>query len=78
MRPSSAVDDGDPVLVADVGPDGGVARRDAGHVAEAAGGQAQQGGVLLGPVVGQRHQRGRRQVGHVAHDGHEAVVALGR
>ncbi len=64
MRPSPVdqavepVDDGDAVLVADVGPDGRVPGGDAGHVAEAAGGQAQQGGVLLGPLVGQRHQRG--------------------
>ena len=51
---------------ADVGPDAGWPGGDAGHVAEAAGGEAQQRGVLLGAVVGEAHQRGRGQVRHVA------------
>ena len=34
--------------------------------------------VLLGPLVGQAHQRGRGEVGHVGHHGHQRVVALGR
>ena len=41
------LDDGIGVVVADVGPDGGLAGGDPGHVPEAAGGQLQQGGVLL-------------------------------
>ena len=52
----------------------GVAGRHPGHVTEAPGGQAQQGGVLLGAVGGRVHQRGRHQVGHVGHHGHQAVV----
>ena len=72
------VDDGDAVVAADVGPDARVPRGDAGHVPEAAGGQAQQRPVLLAALVGQPHQRGRRQVGHVRHDRHQLVVAVGR
>ena len=55
-----------------------MAAGDAGHVAEAAGGQAQQRGVLLGAVGGQAHQRRRGEVRHVADDGDELVVAVGR
>jgi len=50
---------------------------DAGHVAEAAGGQPQQGGVVLGPLVGEGHQGGRGEVRHVGHHRHEAVVGGG-
>ena len=53
------VDDGRAVLVADVEPDVGMAAGDAGHVPEPAGGEAQQGGVLVGAVGGQAHQAGR-------------------
>ena len=55
-----------------------MAAGDAGHVAEPAGGQAQQRGVLLGPVGGDAHQARRREVRHVADDGDHLVVALGR
>ena len=34
--------------------------------------------VLLGPLVGQAHQRGRGEVRHVRHHGDQRVVALGR
>ena len=64
------------VLGADVEPDAGVPAGDAGHVAKAAGRQAQQGGVLLGAVGGQRHQRRRREVRHVADHGDHLVVAF--
>ena len=47
---------------------------DPGHVAEAAGGQAQQRAVLLGAVGRGVHQRGRHEVRHVRHHGDEAVV----
>ena len=66
------------VLGADVQPDVGVPAGDAGHVAEPAGGQAQQGGVLLGAVGGDAHQAGGGQVGHVADDGDHLVVAVRR
>ena len=59
------VDDRPAVLAADVLPDRGMARRDAGHVAEAARGEAQQRGVLLGAILRDAHQRGRGQVRHV-------------
>ena len=54
-----------------------MAGRDAGHVAEPAGGEAQQGPVLGGPLVGQVHERGGREVRHVGDDGHERVVVVG-
>ena len=63
---------------ADVRPDRGMARRDAGHVTEAAGGEAQQRGVLLGAVLRDAHERGRGQVRHVRDDCDQRVVALGR
>ena len=52
----------------------GMAGRDPGHVAEAAGGQPQQGAVLLGAVGGRVHEGGRHQVRHVGHHGDQAVV----
>ena len=55
----------------------GMTGGDAGHVAEAAGGEAQQRGVLLGAVAGQAHQRRRGEVRHVADDGDDLVVAIG-
>ena len=78
MSASSTVDDRGAVLGADVGPDAGMAGGDAGHVAEAAGGQAQQRGVLLGALAGQAHERGRGEVRHVGDDRDQRVVALGR
>ena len=69
-------DDGVAVLVADVEPDVGMAAGDAGHVAEPAGGEAQQGGVLVGAVGGEAHQARRGEVRHVADDGDHLVVAL--
>ena len=69
------VDDGRAVLGTDVRPDGGRARRDAGHVAEATGRQAQQGGVLVRSLVGDAHQRRGGQVRDVGHDGDERIVA---
>ena len=69
--------DGAGVVVADARPDGGLAGGDPGHVPEAAGGQLEQGPVLLAEVGGERHQGGRREVGDVGHHGHEGVV-LGR
>ena len=56
----------------------GLTAGDAGHVAEPAGGEAQQGGVLLGAVGGDAHQARRREVRHVADDGDHLVVAVGR
>ena len=56
----------------------GMAAGDAGHVAEPAGGEAQQGGVLVGPVGGESHQARRGEVRHVADDGDHLVVALRR
>jgi hypothetical protein len=69
--------DGRRVLGAHVGPDGGLAGGHPGHVPEPAGRQAQQGPVLLGHPVGQVHEGGGRQVGHVRHHGHQRVVLLG-
>ena len=71
------VDDGPGVLVADVGPDAGLPGGDPGHVAEAAGRQLEQGGVLLADPAGQVHEGGRGQVRHVGHHGHQRVVLLG-
>ena len=51
---------------------------DAGHVAEATGGQAQQRAVLFGAVGRRIHQRGRDEMRHVRHDGHQPVVVGGR
>ena len=65
-QPVEGGDDRRPVLGADVEPDAGMPAGDAGHVTEAAGSQPQQGGVLLGAVGGERHQRRRREVGDVA------------
>ena len=55
-----------------------MARGDAGHVAEAAGREAQQRRVLLGAFARQTHQRRRREVRHVADDRHHLVVTVGR
>ena len=66
------------VLGADVEPDVGMPAGDAGHVAEAARGEAQQRGVLLGAVGGQPHQRRRGQVRNVADHRDDLVVALRR
>ena len=66
------------VLGADVGPDARVPGRHPGHVAEAAGGQAQQRAVLLGAGARRVHQRGRHQVGHVGDHGDQPVVVGGR
>ena len=33
--------------------------------------------MLLGPLVGHRHEGGGGEVGNVAHDGHQGVVAVG-
>ena len=72
------VDDGGAVLGADVGPDPRVPRGDAGHVAEATRGEAEQRPVLLAALVGQAHQGGRRQVRDVRHHRHQLVVPVGR
>ena len=53
-------------------------RSDAGHVTKAAGGQAEQGAVLFGTVRRRIHHRGRDEVRHVGHHGHEPVVVGGR
>ena len=53
-------------------------RCDTGHVAESAGSQAQQRGVLFGSVAGQPHQCRRSQVGYVTDHGHDLIVAVGR
>ena len=66
--------DGLGVVVADARPDGRLPGRDAGHVPEPAGGQLQEGGVLLAEVGGQGHQGGRCQVGHVGHHSYQRVV----
>ena len=68
------VDDGGGVLGADVRPDAGMAGGDAGHVAEAAGGQPEQRAVLFGPGAGRVHERRRDQVRDVRHHGDQAVV----
>ena len=57
------LDDGTPVLGADVGPDARMAGRDAGHVAKAAGGETQQRSVFLGSLVGEMHQASPRSGG---------------
>ena len=51
---------------------------DTGHVAEPAGREAQQHGVTVTARIGHVHQRGRRELGHVADHGNERVVHLGR
>ena len=71
------VDDGDAVVGADVGPDPRVPRGDAGHVPEATR-EAQQRSVLLAALVGQPHQRRRRQVRDVRHHRHQLIVPVGR
>ena len=55
----------------------GCAGGDAGHVPEPPRRQPQQGGVLLGAVGGEAHERGGGEVGHVGHHGHHLVVAVG-
>ena len=54
-----------------------MAAGDAGHVAESAGGQPQQGGMLGCPVGGEAHQARRGEMWHVADDGDHLVVAIG-
>jgi hypothetical protein len=71
-------DDRVTVLIADVEPDVGMSAGDAGHVTEAAGGEAQQGGVLVGAVGGESHQARRGEVRHVTDDGDHLIVAFGR
>ncbi len=71
---SSPVDDRVGVVGADVRPDRGLPGRDPGHVAEPAGGQAQQRAVGLGPVSGRVHEGRRDQVGHVGHHCDQPVV----
>jgi hypothetical protein len=66
------------VLRADVEPDRRVTGSDSGHVAEPAGGESQQRGMLLGTVAGQSHQRCRSEMGHMADDCHHLIVAVGR
>ena len=51
---------------------------DTGHVAEPAGREPQQGGVLFGPGAGRVHERGGDEVRHVGHHGHQPVVVGGR
>ena len=67
-------DDGVAIGHADVGPDRRVPGSDAGHVAEAARGQAQQRGVLFAAPGGHVHERAGRELGHVAHDRDQRVV----
>ena len=71
------VHDGLGVVVADVRPDRRMPGGDAGHVPEAAGGQLEQGGVLLAEARGQVHEGCRRQVRDVGDHRHQRVV-LGR
>ena len=56
----------------------GMARRDAGHVPEPAGGEPQQHRVLVAPLGGDVHQGRRRELRHVAHHRDQRVVVLGR
>ena len=69
----------DPLLVlgADIGPYARVAGRDPGHVPEAAGCQAKEGGVLQSGIGGQVHQGGGGEMGHVRYQGDHVVVAGG-
>ena len=48
------------------------------HVAEPAGREAQQGGILFGPGAGRVHERGGDEVRHMGHHGHQPVVVGGR
>ena len=50
---------------------------DPGHVPEPAGGQLEEGGMLLAQAGGQVHQGGRGQVGNVGDHGHQGVVLVG-
>ena len=79
IEPVEHVDDGVAVLGADVGPDAGVARRRCGSCR---GSRRRPGAAgracSSAPLGGQRHQRGRGEVGHVGHHGDQRVVALGR
>ena len=73
------VDDGGAVLGADVRPDAGVAGRDAGHVAEAAGRQPQQGAVLRRQrSSASRISEAAVRCGHVGDDRHQRVVVVRR
>ncbi len=65
------------VVAIDVGPDRRAARRDAGHVPEPPRRQSQQRSLLHRGVGSEGHQRRRGQVGDVADDGDEGIVALG-
>ncbi len=66
------------VLEEDVGPDCGVARCDAGHIAKSPRGELQEYGVLARRVGRLVHEGSRQKMGHVARQGDEAVVVTRR
>ncbi len=65
------------VLGADVGPDARVSGSDAGHVAEATRGEAQQSAMLGRTLVGQTHQGRSGEVRDMGHHRYQSVVVLG-
>jgi len=60
-----------------VGPDTGIARRDARHVAKATGRELQQHGVLFGDATRLVHQGSGEQVRYVTRDRYETIVVVG-